>query len=227
MAGQVIACMRRIGSAMVVACIPSGLDSQQNRRAKLSSEETTMTQKTSAPALFVLAILLAGCASPRSGPEQRTASITRTANGVAHISAPDAQTLAYGVAYAHAQDNVCQSADQLVTVRGQRSRHFGGGTATSLIGRRVLPNELIDVFVAAYMDDAKLDRQWATTSAEAQALARGYVAGYNRYLADHAGKLPAACNGKPWVQPMTPAEYRRLMELVVVQASSAALTESP
>ena len=37
-----------------------------------------------------------------------------------HISAPDIETLSYGVAYAHAQDNVCQTAQALVTVRGER-----------------------------------------------------------------------------------------------------------
>jgi acyl-homoserine-lactone acylase len=32
------------------------------------------------------------------------------------------------MAYAYAQDNVCMTANQLVTVRGERSRHFGGAT---------------------------------------------------------------------------------------------------
>jgi acyl-homoserine-lactone acylase len=51
------------------------------------------------------------------------------------------------------------------------------------------------------MDDAALERAWmGQTSAETQALARGYVAGYNRYLADQAPKLPEACRGQPWVQ---------------------------
>ena len=31
----------------------------------------------------------------------------------------------------------------------------------------------------------------------------GYVAGYNRYLKDEAGKLPAACEDAPWVRPIT------------------------
>jgi acyl-homoserine-lactone acylase len=130
------------------------------------------------------------------------------------------------VAYAHAQDNVCQTANQLVTIRGERSRHFGGGSASALLGRRVLPNEQIDFFIAAHMDDALLERQWSGTSAEAQALARGYVAGYNRYLADRAGRLPAACNAQPWVQPMTLAEFRRLSELTAVQAGIAALADA-
>ena len=63
------------------------------------------------------------------------------------------------------------------------------------------------------------------TSAETQALARGYVAGYNRYLADHGALLPEACRGKPWVQPMTVSEYRRMAEITAVQAGIAALAD--
>jgi acyl-homoserine-lactone acylase len=168
-----------------------------------------------------LAAAVAGCAS--LGPDSsRTATIQRTANGVAHVSAPDWETLAYGMAYAYAQDNVCMTAQHLVTVRGERSRHFGG-TATSALGLQQLPNEQIDLFVAAHMDDAALARAAAATSPRVQALVRGYVAGYNRYLADHTGRLPEACNGQPWVQPMTVAEYHRIGELSAVQAGLGAL----
>ena len=192
------------------------------------------------------ALFLAACASPpaprvaspasapaqppvlsrpaASAGEARTATLQRTAHGVAHISAPDAETLAYGVAYAHAQDNVCQTADQLVTVRGERGLHFGAGNAR--LGMRLLPNRQIDLFIAAHMDDAALDRQWASASAEARALSRGYVGGYNRFLADHAGRLPAACNAQPWVQPMTLREHQRLAELSAVQAGIAALADA-
>ena len=171
------------------------------------------------------ALLLAGCATRGSAPERPAVTIVRTALGVAHVTAPDMHTLAYGVAYAHAQDNVCQTAQQLATVRGERARWFGG-TATALLGRRVLPNEQIDLFIAAHMDDAELAKRWAGASAESQALASGYVAGYNRYLADHAGKLPAACNGQPWVKPMTVAEHRRLVEELTVMAGSVALADA-
>ena len=125
------------------------------------------------PALAPLAAaaLLAACATPPAGTETRTASIQRTANGVAHITAPDTETLAYGVAYAHAQDNVCQTAQQLVTARGQRSRWFGPATP-GLFGRRMLPNEQADFFIAAHMDDAALAKGWAATDADVQAAAR-------------------------------------------------------
>jgi acyl-homoserine-lactone acylase len=185
-----------------------------------------MHQTTATLGALTTAALLAACATPNASVDARTASVQRTANGVAHISAPDAETLAYGAAYAHAQDNVCQTADQLVTVRGERARHHGGGATSGLLGRRVLPNEQIDFFIAAHMNDAALDQQWAGTSAEARALARGYVAGYNRYLADSVGKLPAACNEQAWVQPMTLREYQRLAELTAVMAGSAALADA-
>ena len=90
----------------------------------------------------------------------------------------------------------------------------------------MFPNEQIDLFIAAHMDDAALERAWAGASAESQAMARGAVAGYNRYLADQAGKLPTACNGQPWVKPMSMAEFRRQTELTAVQAATAALADA-
>jgi acyl-homoserine-lactone acylase len=128
-------------------------------------------------------------------------------------------------AYAHAEDNVCQTAQQLVTVRGERSRYFGG-TATGLLGRRMFPNEAVDFFIAGHMDDAALAAAWGRASADTQALVRGYVAGYNRYLQDKATTLPAACKGQPWVQPMTTAHYYRLAEVAAVQAGIGALADA-
>ena len=176
-------------------------------------------------ALLAGASLLAACATPPAG-DAPAATITRTTHGVAHISAPDMQTLAYGVAYAHAQDNVCQTAEQLVTVRGERARFFGGGAGRGLLGLRSLPNEQIDLFIAAHMDDAALARAWQGASADAQAMVRGYAAGYNRYLADRGERLPSACRGQPWVRPMTDADMRRLAELSSVQAGVGALADA-
>ena len=38
-------------------------------------------------------------------------TIERTTYGIPHITANDPESLAYGVAYAYAQDNVCMTAD--------------------------------------------------------------------------------------------------------------------
>jgi acyl-homoserine-lactone acylase len=170
------------------------------------------------------ALALSGCASAPAGP--RWVEIQRTAFGVAHIRADDYESLAYGVAYAHAQDNVCQTADHLVTVRGERSRFFGP-TATGRLGLRTLPNEQIDLFIRAHMDDAKLALAYTRMSREAQQMARGYVAGYNRYLADTgATGLPAACRNVAWVRSMTLIEYFRLAEQAMVQAGAGALADA-
>ena len=54
-----------------------------------------MTEKVNSAVLVALAALLGACAAPSpSGDDARTATIQRTANGVAHVVAPDAQTLA-------------------------------------------------------------------------------------------------------------------------------------
>ncbi len=192
-----------------------------------------MTKPTSTAWLaLAAAATLTACAaapgagmSPAVGAAARTATVTRTAYGVAHITAPDVETLAYAMAYAHAQDNVCMTADQLLTARGERSRWFGG-SATALLGRRMLPNEQIDLFITAHMDDAALARQWAGTSVEIQTMARGYIAGYNRYLADNAQALPEPCKGQPWVRPMTQSDYARLIEVPITQAGITALADA-
>lgn len=160
------------------------------------------------------------------GAEEKSVEIRRTTYGIAHISAADYEGLGYGVAYAHAQDNVCQTAAQLVTARGERSKFFGAA-APGPLGLRVLPNMQIDLFVRAHMDDTALDRARGTTSAEAQALARGYVAGYNRYLADTGiPNLPPPCKAAAWVRPMTAADLMRLGELSMIQAGAGAFADA-
>ncbi len=173
---------------------------------------------------FLCAATLAGCATSPQGP--RTVEIQRTAYGVAHVKAADFESLAYGVAYAHAQDNVCQTADSLVTIRGERSRFFGGA-ATGRLGLRTMPNEQIDLFIRAHMDDVRLASAYGQMSREAQALTRGYVAGYNRYLTDNsADKLPAPCRNAQWVRPMTLVDYLRINEQAMVQGGAGALADA-
>ena len=141
--------------------------------------KTTARFAPTGTVLAVATLLLAACASTPA-PGSRSVSIERTTHGIAHITAPDYEGLAYGVAYAHAQDNVCQTAEHLLTVRGERARFLGpAGTGELGLGR--MPNPQIDLFVRAHMDDAGLARG-ADTDPEVRAALRGYVAGHNRYL---------------------------------------------
>ncbi len=185
-------------------------------------------------AAALTALLLSACATPGGpAPAQSAAPslstsqvrIIRTTHGIPHVTAGNMEMLAYGMAYAHAQDNICLSADHMATLRGERSKHFGPA-ASGVLGVRTLPNAVIDAFIQSHMDDAKLSAAWQNASANGKAAALGYVAGYNRYLADQAANLPAECKGKPWVQPMTLTDYYRGIEVVQVQAGAGALADA-
>jgi len=169
-----------------------------------------------------LAALLCACAGTPP-PGSRSVSIERTTYGIAHITAPDYEGLAYGSAYAHAQDNVCQTAEHLLTLRGERSQ-FLGAQNTGELGLGRMPNAQIDLFMRYHMDDAALARAAATTGPDVKAALRGYVAGYNRYLQDAGPNgLPEACRGKPWVRPMTAADLSRATEQSMIQGGLGAL----
>jgi acyl-homoserine-lactone acylase len=178
------------------------------------------------PAFSVLAVaMLAGC-GVMYGPGTRTVQIERTEHGIPHITAATYEGLAFGTAYAYAQDNVCLLAQHLVTVRGERSQYFGP-TATGLLGLRTLPNAQIDLFIRSHMDDAALARANAMVGSAAQAAIRGYVAGYNRYLQDTGpARLPAECRGAAWVTPMTEADLARVTEQSMVLGGVAALADA-
>lgn len=188
---------------------------------RLRAAELAAAAALSGLALVGCAQTPANRATAHAEPAPRTALITRTAHGVPHIVAPDLETLAYGTAYAHAQDNVCLSADHLLTVRGERARWLGASGLGEL-GRRRLPNEQVDAFVAAMIDDAALLANWQRNASEdAQALLRGYVAGYNRFLANRAGRLPAPCGGQPWVMPLRLVDLLRATELSAMAGATA------
>jgi acyl-homoserine-lactone acylase len=172
---------------------------------------------------LALATLLAGCANTFQSPSSRSVTIDRTGYGIAHISAPDYEGIAYGVAYAHAQDNVCQTAEHLLTVRGDRSQ-FLGAQNTGELGLGRMPNAQIDLFTRFHMNDAALASAASTVGPDAQASLRGYVAGYNRYLRDAGvNGLPEACRGKSWVRPMTQADLSRTTEMSMIQGGVGAL----
>ncbi len=184
-------------------------------------------RSTAAAAIALAALSACTSAPPAVTSAAGSVTIQRTTFGVPHITAPDLGLLGYGIGYAYAEDNICQTADALLSARGERSRFLGGGATTGLLARRTLPNEVIDTFVAAHMDDAALESAWQKqASADARALVAGYIDGWNRWLADHAGRLPAECNGKPWVRPMSLADYRRLSEVTMAQAGVMALADA-
>lgn len=179
-----------------------------------------------APALAVMAAATLTACGTLPTSNSRSVQIERTPYGIAHITASDYEGLAYGSAYAQAQDSICQTAQQLVTVRGERSQYFGS-MATGLLGLRTLPNTQIDLFILSHMDDVALARARATLGADAQDALRGYVSGFNRYLQDSGvTNLPAECRSAAWVKPMTDAEMSRLTEQSVVLGGVGAFADA-
>lgn len=170
------------------------------------------TRLVRSTALLFAAVLcwLAGCSSAPSGTARATApssagqydaTIRWTAYGVPHVQASDWGSLGYGLAYAVATDGVCTLAREFVVVRGEQSKFFGPDE-----GRREA-----DIFHKAIITDAALARAHERTPPEMREMLAGYIAGYNRYLADHAGeKLPASCRNQPWVRPIDAADLARM-----------------
>jgi len=156
----------------------------------------------------MLAALLAGCGGESASPRYE-AEIQRTSYGIPHIRARDEAGLGYGVAYAYAQDNPCPLAEHFITVRGERSRHFGPDQRA---GDETLDNAGSDFFYRFYNDEATLQRAWRAQSPEAQALLRGFAAGFNRYLGDSGpDKLPQACRGAAWLPQVNELDMMRLV----------------
>ena len=78
-----------------------------------------------------------------------------------------------------------------------------------------------------HMDDAALAAANAQASDDAKAAVRGYVAGFNRYLADvGVDHLPLPCRGAAWARPMTIADFYRLTELVMIMPGVGILADA-
>src|SRR6202142_1802095 len=79
------------------------LDSQSRRSATGAAALIGVVRLTA----VALGALVTACATAPAAPS-RTVTIERTTFGIAHITASDWEGIAYGTAYAHAKDNVCQ-----------------------------------------------------------------------------------------------------------------------
>ena len=156
--------------------------------------------------------LLPAPSSAATGPDGETvagggysARISRTEYGIPHILARDFDGLGYGYGYAFAQDNVCELADQVVTLRGERSRFFGPdgdyGEGSNLASDTYYRGQLRAGTVQRLLDrKAPLG-----PTAELRRMVEGYAAGYNRYLRDTGvDNLPdPRCKGEAWARPIT------------------------
>lgn len=159
--------------------------------------------KHSLPLIALVSLTLAGCFDNGSGNPASTSSgqyqvrITYTEHGVPHIRAANYPSLGYGVGYAQAEHNLCTLAEQVMKLKGEKARYLGAGS-----GNR---NLLSDVGYQALDLPAQAQALYGQLSQPAQELISGYVAGFNRMLAEKGGaqNYPSPCRGADWVQPLS------------------------
>ncbi len=121
--------------------------------------------------LFIIFLFLQGRAWAQIDPARIT--IARDSFGVPHIFAPTDPEVAYGLAWAHAEDDFANI--QLLVLTGKAEL----GTVLGKAGARV------DYVVQLLRCREIVDEQWSTLSPDFVALVRGYVEGLNAYAKAH------------------------------------------
>ncbi|MGA5821535.1 penicillin acylase family protein [Kitasatospora sp. NPDC094028] len=200
-----------------------------------------------APALAALALasvtatLLPGTAVAAGddrelgGRDGYSAQIRRTEYGIPHVLAHDFRGLGYGYGYAFAQDNLCELANQVVTLRGERSRWFGPDARTPGDGANLAGDTYHQGLLRSGTVRRLLDQPAPVGPTEdVRRMVEGYAAGYDRYLRDTGvdGLPDAGCRGQKWVGPITAEDIWNLVYEVngnagIADAQGAIATAAP
>ncbi|MDG5805600.1 penicillin acylase family protein [Streptomyces ossamyceticus] len=150
-----------------------------------------------------------------------SAVIRYTEYGIPHIVAEDYADLGFGTGWAQAADQVCVLADGFVTVRGERSRHFGPDTSPDFSLSSATRNLTSDLYFRGVRDTGSVRRLLERPapvgpSREVKELMRGWAAGYNAWLRKNRITDPA-CRGAAWVRPVTTLDvFSRAYALAVL-----------
>jgi acyl-homoserine-lactone acylase len=175
------------------------------------------------------AALVAFAVTATTADAKYKVTVKRSAHGIPHIQAKSFTSLAYGYAHAIAEDNICVLADTYTTVRGERSKYFGENGSYSFRGNSTAPNNLnSDFFYTKIIAQRTIEKLMAQKPPNGPAPAikravRGYVAGYNDWLA-HNKITDPACAGKPWVHPIEEIDaYRRFYQLALLASAGVAI----
>ncbi len=147
-----------------------------------------------------------------------TATVRRTSYGVPHIKAAGFADLGFGTGYVQAEDNVCVIAEAIVTADGDRAEHFGAtdnNVQSDLFFRDVNASGVVESLLEEEPDGVH------SPGPEARDLVRGFVAGYNQFVATQEVTDPA-CQGAPWVHEITELDYWRMLHASLIRAGSRA-----
>lgn len=175
-----------------------------------------------------------------SGPHY-DATITRTAMGIPHIKAANFGSMGYGYGYAFASDNLCVLEEDLLTIRGERSKYLGRNGSYTIVPNGVTADNVTSDYFWKFMaTDAVVKHLEDTSAPEVLDASDGFVAGFNRYIRElKAGQHPGrfvtssdpkdpnlACANAPWLFEITREDmFRRYFRLSLIASSSALINE--
>ncbi|WP_338932859.1 penicillin acylase family protein [Streptomyces netropsis] len=142
-----------------------------------------------------------------------SAVIRYTEYGIPHIVGKDYAQLGFGQGWAQAADQVCTLADGFVTLRGERSRHFGGDAAPDHSLSSARTNLSSDLYFRGLREAKTVEKLLERPapvgpSKQAKELMRGWAAGYNAWLRQNKITDPA-CRTADWVRPVTALDVAR------------------
>ncbi|MET0009582.1 MAG: acylase [Candidatus Thiodiazotropha sp. 6PLUC9] len=160
---------------------------------------------------LVCALVLTGCHDDKSANNEDPTtfdedgflevSIIRTEFGVPHVTADNLESLAFGLGYAFAEDNLCLLADQVVKYSSQRSKYFG---PDQVLGSGDSLNLINDFSYKALDIRAQAEAGFPLMSERLRAMLSGYTQGYNHYLeVTPVSQQDPRCAGQPWLQPIS------------------------
>ena len=169
-------------------------------------------------ALVLITALLVGPASVvLPTPQRYSATISRDERGVPHVSADDWGSLGYGTGYAFGEDRACTLIDQIVKVRGERSKWLGPGANNR--------NVDMDFGYRHLKLWENAPKRWADQPVRVRELVDGYVAGFNESLSVN-GVNGGWCDGAGWVGPITAQDlYAHFSDVVMTVSSISMITE--
>ncbi|MCP5057374.1 MAG: acylase [bacterium] len=110
-----------------------------------------------------------------------------------------------------AEDNYCELAELIVTVRGERAFFFNSSSS----------NINSDLFFSFWGSDARVESFKDAMSPDVRAAVQGYAAGVNRYVRDTGvSSLPVRCKDGEWVRPIDEDDMVRVFIRLISLAST-------
>lgn len=181
-----------------------------------------------------LLTLLSACGGSndnnQNGDASYDAQVRRTSYGIPHIQAKDYGSMGYAYGYVHAEDNLCILAEDLLTIRGERSKYLGRDGSYTIVANGANTNNVDSDFFWKVTATDEAIAPLKQSDQEAIDATRGFVAGYNRYVrelksGEHEGRHQA-CRDEAWVAEITENDiFRRYYRLTLLASSSVFPTE--